>query len=44
MFWANMLLKMVEVSHIGYTELKGLDVFEFMILYNAKVKDAKKNG
>jgi len=33
---------MVECSHVGYTELKGLDVFEFMILYNQKVNDSKK--
>jgi hypothetical protein len=37
-----MLLNLHEATVIGYTELKGLDVFEFMILYNLKVQQTKK--
>ena len=37
-----MLLRLVEVSHIGYTELKGLDIMEFMILYSELIKESKK--
>lgn len=37
-----MLLKLVEVSGIGYTELKGLDIYEFMLLYNELVNEAKR--
>lgn len=37
-----MLLKLVDASGIGYSELKGLDMYEFMLLYNELVQDAKR--
>ena len=42
-----MLLKLSEASGVGYEELKRIDVFEFMTIYNNRVQEArkrKKNG
>lgn len=37
-----MLTRLAEASPVGYTELKYLDVYEFMLLYNELVQDAKR--
>lgn len=38
-----MLIDIMEVSKFSHTELKGMDVFDFMIYYNTLVQKAKKN-
>jgi hypothetical protein len=42
-----MLLRLQEASGVDYGELKRMDVFEFMTIYNNRVQEArnrKKNG